>query len=323
MSSDYSNVSVAIVGCGGMGNAHASNYKLNGAKIVAVADENLDAAKKMAEAYQCKFYSDYREMFDKENLTIVSICTPPTLHHKIAIDAFNKKINVFCEKPLAVTVAEARDMVETAEKNSVYFGVGYCHRYQWQVRQVKEWLNQGKFGKIVMFQNRFAGFFEGVENKWFSKKEISGGGMILDTLTHSMDLFRFLVGEAKTVKAAIHTHNPKINNVDDTAILLIQTEDGAMATLEGSWFMPYTPNTISLYGTKGTAIINYNTNDITYRFDGDTDWQVLKMKENEQDRFLLEFQAFLNAVVTKTTPPVTGIDGLKAMEIYEMALKSV
>jgi predicted dehydrogenase len=321
MSSDYSKVSVAIVGCGGMGGVHASNYKLNGAKIVAVADENIEAAKKMAETYQCKYYGNYKEMFEKEKLTVVSICTPPTLHYKVAMDAFKKKINVFSEKPLTVTVAEAKKMVDAAKKNKVLFGVGYCHRFQWQVRQVKTWLDKGMFGKIVMYQNRFAGFFDGVENRWFSKKEISGGGMILDTLTHSMDLFRYLVGEAKTVKASICTHNPKIK-VDDTAILMLQTKDGAIATLEGSWYMPFTFNTIALYGTKGAAIINYNTNDITYMFEGDADWSVMKMKTNEKDRFFLEFQAFLNAVVNKKTPPVNGVDGLKAMEIYEAALKS-
>ena len=252
---------IGIIGAGGMGKTHLQAYAMNKIKVVAVADTNLENAEKFGDEAKCKVYLDYREMIKSEKLDAVNICTPPTLHKDIAVYAFNQKVSVFCEKPLAISVKEAKAMVEAAKKNKCFFGTGYCHRFQWQVIQAKQWIKEGKLGEIVSYQNRFGGMFTGVENLWFSNKKISGGGMILDTLTHSLDLFRYLVGDVVNVKAQLATFNPKLK-VEDTAILLLQTKSGSIGSLEGSWYTPYTGNIINIYGSKGSVFINYNDNSL-------------------------------------------------------------
>lgn len=311
---------VAIIGVGGMGNTHLKNYVTLGAQIVAVVDSNFEKAQAVAKEFNCKAYSNYQELLDNEELNAVSVCTPPVFHKDAVIACLNKKINVLCEKPMAATAVEAKAMNDAAAANGVMLMLAYCHRFQWQVEIVKQWINEGKFGKIVLYENRFGGM-AAMENRWFSKKEISGGGMVLDTLTHSMDLYRFLVGDAKSVKASIHTNNPKLN-VDDTAVLLLQSNDGVIGTLEGTWYAPVTENQITVSGSKGTAYISYNKDNLTYCFEGMKDFEVMTAPAGDLNRFNKEIKAFLEGIIEGKAKMATGIDGVKAMEIYEAAMNS-
>ena len=317
----YSKIKVGIIGTGGMGRLHLNKYTENGAKVIAVADNDFESAQEAAKIVGCKAYKNYKEMIEAEELTAVSICTPPPLHKKIVIDCLNQKINVLCEKPMAVTATEAKAMVAAAKKNKVYLMLAYCHRFQWQILQLKEFLKKGKLGKPVYYRNRFGGYFKGVENRWYSNKKISGGGMILDTLTHSMDLFRYLIGDAKTVKANYATFYPGLK-IEDTAILLLQSPEGVIATLEGTWAVPETVNLVQIDGTKGSAFANYNDNTVKYKFEGMDKWETLTEPKECKDRFFLEIQHFLKTIVTGKSSLATAEDGLKAMEIYDKAMKS-
>ncbi len=315
------NISVGVVGCGGIGQVHLNNYHLNGAKIVAVADSNVTAAEKTAQKYGCHYYQNYRDMFEKENLTAISICTPPVFHNRVALNAFKKKIHVLCEKPLAITVKEGKEMVDTARKQKLLLITAFCHRFQWQIMQARQWIQEGKLRDIVLFHNRFAGQFDGVENRWFVQKRISGGGMFIDTLVHSIDLFRYLVGDAQSVKAEMKTFHPKLE-VEDSGTILIQSKSGAIGTLEGSWQTPVSESVVEIMGTKGSVFINYNTGMLRYWFKQHKDWQIGTAPPNVKDRFYLEIGHLLNCIQYNKTPLVTGLDGLRAMEILRDAYSS-
>ena len=314
-------LTVGVIGCGGIGQVHLSNYQFNGIKITGVADSNKAAARRMGEKYECVWYTNYKEMLMNEKPDAVSVCTPPAFHKAIVLEALHQKIHVLCEKPLAVTVKEAKMMVDTAKKNKRILMTAFCHRYQWQVAQAKKWIRERKVGDIVLYHNRFAGYFSGVEKTWFVQKKLSGGGMFIDTLIHSIDLFRYLVGEVKDVKAEYQTFHPKIK-VEDTGILLLQSKSGALGTLEGSWQTPVVENVIEIIGTKGAIYINYNNNHLKYRFGLQKDWETVTSPDIRKNRFYLEIENFLKTILGKQKLLVTGEDGLKAMEILDKAYAS-
>ncbi|MFB3896254.1 MAG: Gfo/Idh/MocA family protein [bacterium] len=312
-------VRVGIIGCGGISGVHFEGYKQNGAEIVACSDINEAAARTKANQYNCVPYTDYKQMLAKEKLDVISICTPPLFHQEIALAAFKQKIHVLCEKPLAMNVAEAKKMVEAAKKSKVVFMTAFCHRFQAPIVEMKKLIDSGKLGKMLMFRNRFAGRFANVEKVWFSNKKYAGGGVFMDTLVHSIDIFRYLFGDVASASGKIHTFNKKIK-VEDVGIILLKSKSNVIGTMEASWSTPIGEAIVEAYGSEGTAIYSYNTNELRYMLATDKDWRKPKLKV--PSRFTLEVEDFLNAVTTGRKLRVDGTDGLKALEVIEMAYKT-
>src|SRR5690554_4721405 len=115
---------VGIIGCGNIFPMHAvSLASMENIELVAVCDVKEDRAKKHAADFDCKYYLDYKEMIDNENLDVVHLCTPHHLHAEMTIYAARKKVHVFTEKPMATTVEDALAMVEACKENGVTLGV--------------------------------------------------------------------------------------------------------------------------------------------------------------------------------------------------------
>lgn len=318
-SKKFKKVRVGIVGCGGISAVHFEGYKQNGAQIVACSDVNEAAARTKANQYNCTPYTDYKQMLTKEDLDVISICTPPLFHKEIAVVAFKKKINVLCEKPLAMNVAEAKMMVDTAKKNKAVFMTAFCHRFHVPIVEMKKLIDSGKLGKMLMFRNRFAGKFNNVEKVWFSNPKFAGGGVFMDTLVHSIDIFRYLFGDVASVSGKIYTFNKKIK-VEDVGIILLKSKSNVIGTMEASWSTPVGEAIVEVYGSEGTAIYSYNLNELRYKLVNDKEWQ--KPKLEVPSRFTLEIEDFLKAVTTGKKLRVDGTDGLCALEVIEKAYKT-
>jgi len=113
-------IRIGVIGCGRIAGVHINGYaRNNNVELVAFCDIKEDNAQQRAHRFNARSYTDYKKMIKEENLDGVSICTPPFTHKEIAIEALNKGINVLCEKPLAVSVNEAKEMVEAARNNGV------------------------------------------------------------------------------------------------------------------------------------------------------------------------------------------------------------
>jgi predicted dehydrogenase len=153
--------------------------------------------------------------------------------------------------------------------------------------------------------------------RWFSRKEIAGGGVMLDTAIHSIDLFRFLVGEVSFVQGLMRHTNHAISEVEDTAVALLATADCRMGVIEASWSLEGGYNVVEVYGTQGVAIVHYwDGMPSRYRSRTHKEWQPID--ETGPDRFLSEIRHFVDACLGRARLQVTGQDGLRAVEIvYE------
>ena len=311
---------ICLIGCYGISNAHIKGYLANrDCKIVSIVELKEEVAKAKAEELEATWYTDYRQMFEMEDLNGISICTPPVSHKKIAIEALQKNIHVLCEKPLAMTAMDAEDMVGVARRSGALLITGFCHRFYGPVMKVKEMIKQRRLGRVLMFRNIFASK-SNMKEHWFSKEEISGGGTLMDTAVHSVDLFRYLVGDIKRVVSLTKTFTQGLQ-VEDSAIMLIESINGEIGTIEASWSTPPAATGIlEIYGSEGMAIVNYDNNELHY----DT-WnksERIKLDEEFHDRFQLEINHFIDCIAGRSKPIVNGSDGVRALEVIEAAYRS-
>ncbi len=313
---------VGLIGAGGIGRTHLASYdRVREAQIVAVVDINEELARHAAQQVSAQAFQSVEQMLNEVELDAVDICTPPAAHLEAALPAIERGLHVLCEKPLAHHPDAARQMVDAAEKKGVKLMTAFCHRFHPPVIALKRLIDAGELGEVVMFRNRFAGPFKGVEERWFSDKEVAGGGVLMDTSVHSIDLFRFLVGEVARVQAVVRQTNPAIGDVEDTAIALLSTQDGRMGVVEASWVLAAGFNVVEVYGTEGAAMVHYwDGFKSRYKTSKMEDWQPLE--EVGPDRFVGEIQHFVDACLNRTPLQVTGYDGLRAVEIVYEAYRT-
>jgi predicted dehydrogenase len=318
-----SNVRIGVVGCGGIGRTHLQAYRALGAAPVALAEPNPAALAAAQAEYGGQPFADYREMLATTALDAISICTPPATHAEIAEAALAAGTAVLCEKPLATTVQACESMLAAAARAGRLLSVGFCHRFQPHIEQLHRLITDGTLGIVVMFRNRFAGHLQRVEQTWFARPEVAGGGVMFDTCVHSVDLFRHLVGEPVQVQAMMSTMESELGpalEVEDSAIISLRTEAGALGVIEASWRNPPGEWILAVYGTAGMATMDYGTNQLSVRLADDDSWRIIAVPDG--DRFERELQHFLSCVQGLETPRVTAADGLAATRILTAAYAS-
>lgn len=313
-------IRVAIIGCGGIANAHAAAYLANSeyCELVACADTVASAAQSFGQKYACRAFDDIVRMLDEAKPDAVSICTPPVAHLPITEMASARKIHVLCEKPMARNSTEAHAMIACVHQSGIVFMNALCHPFHGPVNQLKDLGASGQLGKIIHFYNRFAGRFANVENRWFVDQAISGGGILLDTAVHSLSIFRHLLGEVASVQAAMSTTLPI--QVEDSAAVLLRSTSGVTGEISCSWVTTPGEWVIRLYGTSGVAEINYDAvPNLRYRLE-QGDW--IAVPYEGPDRFTLEIRHFLECVSTGATPVISVLDGARTIELIDEAYRS-
>lgn len=313
---------VGVIGLGSIGRTHINAWKANGITPVAFADAVPAALEKVQAEHGGETFDDGVKLIQSGLIDIVSICTPPLFHKDLAIAATEAGVAVICEKPLARTLADAEAITEAVERSGILFTVGFCHRFQPEIEKLKAMIDGGELGTIMTFRNRFAGLKADAHTTWFGNPAIAGGGVLADTNVHSIDLFRFLIGEPEGIHAFLSTreteHGPKLE-VDDTAVLTVKTADGTLGIIESSWRTPPGEWTVTVYGTQGTAVVDYK--DTTLRIQGtDGEWRQVEVEDGS--RFDREFAHFLACWRGEAQPRVTVRDGVAANRILDAAYAS-
>lgn len=270
---------IALIGCGGMGTGHLRSYQnIPEVKIVAICDIYPGRAEDRVARYapDAKAYTDYHEVLELPDLDAVDICTPNYLHSIIAVDALNRGLHVFCEKPDAVNVEEALKMKAAAEKNDRVLMVMRNNRYAPDSQCLKKYIEDGKLGEIYAgrcgWQRR-----RGIPGKggWFTTKAQSGGGPLIDLGVHMIDLAMWLMGNPTPVTVSGCTYRKFADNdvsdsvnsnfgdkmedgtfdVEDLAMGFIRFDNGACLQIEFSWASNVEKENIfvELRGTKAGA----------------------------------------------------------------------
>ena len=248
-----------------------------GVEITAIYDRKLEKAKKVAEPLRAKAYDDYDELLKDENVDAVSICTRTDLHCPMAVKAANAGKNIFLEKPMAMSAAEAQQIVDAVEKNGVIFMLAMLNRFRSETLIVKDRWERGLMGEMYHADARWIRRRGIPTNPWFVQKELSGGGAGIDIGVHTIDLAWYLLGCPKPISVSAMAHRRLGNirakgvenwgtttptegemNVEEAAVAFVRFEDQKSMTLTVSWAIngPEEDFNLKVYGTKEGVSLN-------------------------------------------------------------------
>ncbi len=311
----------ALIGTGGIAQTYAQAFQTSKCcEIVAVADINQDSAKAFAEPFGAKSFADYKTLAENSEFDAVIVATPPNTHPEIAEFFMNLGKHVLCEKPLCLSVSEAKSMIETAGKTGVVFTMATKFRYCEDVVKAKAILASGVLGEVVQFENAFTAKVD-MSKRWNSQKEVSGGGVLIDNGTHSVDIIRYFLG-AITDVLALETSGTQNLSVDENVKLLAKTENGIAASVDLTWGInKELPNFISVYGTNGTLHIGWR--ESRYKLNSSPDWTVFGKGYDKVQAFRSKIENFRNAIVSGEELLTKPEDALASVEVIEAAYKSL
>jgi predicted dehydrogenase len=312
---------VAVIGAGGIGGTHLNAYAAlpDLCEVVGVADVALPAAQEKAAPFGAPAFADPRAMLDALKPQAVSICTPPKEHLPLAEAVAARGIACLCEKPPARTLGETEAIVQAFGAAGAVLQFAFCHRFHLPVMQAQELIASGRLGRIIQIYNRFGFRFGRAGHSWFTDAEVAGGGVLIDTLVHSVDIFRALAGEITHVDAAVSTTLPVA--VEDSASMQVVSESGAIGSLNCSWVTPVSEAEVRIYGTEGEALIDYGQpHGLRYRLAGEAEWTVLPF--DSPDRFVRQAEHFLRCAAAGSQPLVGGSDALAVMRVIEAAYRA-
>ena len=248
----------AIVGCGRIARRHAEQIKRVGT-LAAVCDIDYTAADELSRVFGARPYYSIESLLASEpGLDVVSICTPNGLHAQHSILALKAGCHVLCEKPLCISVSDAREMIEAAQQSAKMLFVVKQNRFNPPVQVVKQWLTDGTLGRIHSFQVN--GFWnrphEYYLQSWKGTRDLDGGTLFTQ-FSHFVDLLYWFLGEVKSVRSFIRNFEHPFIDIEDTGVAILEMTNGAIGTLNYTVnsFQKNMEGSITLFGEKGTVKI--------------------------------------------------------------------
>ncbi len=248
-------IKIGIIGCGGMGTHHART--LAGMRprveVVGVCDTLKDKADTLGGLLGVPAYQDYHDLLPQ--IDAAWICTPPAYRLDVVTACAEAGKEIFAEKPLALNLAEADQMVAVAAKAGVRFMIGYVLRYMQPYRYLRDLLDDGQLGRLVnCWTRRYMP--ADMTTRWYGDQSQSGG-VLLDFGCHDVDMMYWLGGKVKSVFA----HFDRVREgmrADEHAQVLMTFQAGGMASVDVSWSSFVRENTLGVTGTQGSVVLDLN-----------------------------------------------------------------
>ena len=306
---------IAIIGGGGIGATHADAYRAVGGNVVAVVEPIIEVAEKFSERYDLAPYTSLSDLLESANRPdAISICTPPFTHRELVEEALAAGIHILCEKPMAHTLEDAEAIYRATQTTDAVFATGYCQRFQPELEFMHALIGSGRIGTVRTFYNSFSSHQADIENRWFGRKRLAGGGVVIDTAIHSIDIFRYLCGEVVAVSGSMSTALDSIElEVEHTATLGLRSEKEVIGTINCSWKLPNGTSVVRVSGSAGTLSFDYlKEGEVVFESEAG-EVEVLRIESG--DRFAREVAAFLNAVNKGTSPRTGAFDGLVGLAV--------
>ena len=260
---------VGIIGCGAIFSMHAYPlYKQENAAIKAVCDIKPKACQAASRLFDCDAHGDYRELLARKDIDVVHVLTPHYLHAPMIIEAANAGKHVLSEKPMAVSMDEARAIIEAGKKNNVTIGIISQNRYNAASAAIKKALadDLGKIigQRVMLTWSKPAEYYR--KSDWHGTWDKEGGSLMIDQAIHVMDLARWFIDEPiKSVQASVSNRNHPEIETEDTAEGIVTYQSGITSVFFASNNFTYNaPVTVETHCENGTAVMEFDSATITY-----------------------------------------------------------
>ncbi len=311
---------IGMVGAGAIAGAYAELFQhVDVAQVVGVVDVDADAAHALAARLDAIPFASHTEL-DQVDCDAVIICTPPVTHVKIASYFLERAVPVLCEKPLAINTSSARRLVELAHRNGVMLTMAAKFRYVDDVIRAKSIVDSGILGDIILFENAFASRVA-MAGRWNADPEISGGGVLIDNGTHSVDIVRYFLGPIAEVMA-VEAKRVQRLPVEDTAQLFLRTACDVPATVDLSWSINKELDSyINVYGSNGTIRVGWR--ESKFRQATSPDWVVFGHGYDKVACMRRAVENFCRAVRGEEQLLIKPDEAIASVDVIEAAYRSL
>ena len=339
MPSTSGKVRIGIIGAGGFARTHMEHFaKLDNVEVVAAMRRNSESLSEFQKEWNIPYgFTDHREMLEMGNLDAVDIITPTDSHKQISLDSISAGKHVLCDKPLSLTAADCKEMLDAAENAEVIHSTNFNQRGNTAIGRIKRYLDQDFVGRIY-----HANIWWGMSHQYDARPETlswrfqseHGGGSVYE-LIHVFDMLRFINGEVKRVVASLDTTNPNRPTADnpegidvdvpDVSGLLCEWLNGGLAVVHTSFASRgtdpdgKTSARVEISGEKGRI-----TTDGRFSIQGVTGPNGPLAQLEPGPEYPQPYERFINAIVANDQSMIETSfhDGLKAAEIVDAAYQS-
>lgn len=323
---------VGIVGAGSMGKTHSAGWHYveslrTGAQLVGIMGRTRTGSSALAAQVGCAVYDRYEDLL--ADVDIVDVCTPTNLHRDLVLQAAAAGKHIICEKPIALTLADGRAMIDACRDAGVRLFIAQVVRFSPEYGSARDVVAAGQIGDPCVIRLKRVSYqpFKATDN-WFLDERRSGG-MIVDLMLHDYDYARWIAGNVKRVFAkSVRAARPDAPG--DYALVTLRFESGAIAHIEGGWAYPpgFFRKGFDIAGTDGVIESHFDATDpvITHLADApeaDVSDVAVTATAVAESPYTLEIQHFYDAVVNEMPFVVTAEDALAALQIALAARESL
>jgi predicted dehydrogenase len=305
-----------IVGAGRIAGSYAQAFQsTRNAKLIVVADSHLQAAEALAKNFGCEYCGSHSALLDRDDVDAVIVATPPQTHGSICLDLLGGEIPVLCEKPVSIDAETARHIQRTARENRVAFTMASKFRYAEDVVRAHNIVNSNILGDIVLFENTFMSFVD-MSARWNANPAVSGGGVLIDNGTHSVDIMRYFIGPLTSIHVVTGMRLQKLP-VEDTVHVTVRSQAGATGRMDLSWSInKRCDDYIAIYGCNGTLRVGWSGS--YYRQGDSASWVQFGKGYDKAQAFRDQIENFsasvqgLERLVIDAADAVASVDAISA-----------
>lgn len=316
-------ITIAVVGLGEMGRNHLRVLMdIPDIKVLGVADQNLDTAKSVALKYKLPIFDDYLQLFDEQKPQAVVVAVPTNHHREICLAAINRKMHVLVEKPIAATIEEAKEIIDTAEAQDVLLAVGHIERFNPVVVELKRRIDAGELGRVFMIHARRQSPFP---------SRIKDVGVASDLAIHELDIMRYLANSRVIRLSSEVSQVLNHSTREDIVFGLLRFENGVLGILDVNWVTPSSVRELTITGEQGMFVVNYLSQELFFHENSaapkplDSSVWDFSVQAGNMTRFQIprreplrnELESFIHSIQTGEKPLVDGYEGLLALELAQ------
>lgn len=320
-------MNVGLVGTGAIAHKHAESYSEINYRLVAVSDLFAEKGREFARKYDTEFVGACRDLCARPDIDYIDVCTFPDSHLEIVKACVDNRKHVLVQKPIALTLADARAMIDLTQRAGVQLGVVSQHRFDEASMFLKKAIDDGRLGKILQADgyvkwHRPQSYYDRPGKGTFA---VEGGGALINQGIHTVDMLQYFAGPVREIFANWQLGAAHTIEAEDIVNAVVRYESGATGVIQASTAVhPGYPERIEIHGTKGSAII---TGDHLTAWDvqGDTGADApvsTSIDSGAADPMAIslepikrQFLDFGSAVKNKTKPLVDGEEGFRALQI--------
>jgi len=314
-------VPLVMIGAGSIACSYARAIStIDRIRLAGVADICAEKASILADSCRCRSFNTVPAMLSELSPGAAIICTPPDSHRDICIELAGRGIHMLCEKPFSINAADAGTMIDAARRASVAITVSSKFRHMQDIIQARDLIRSGALGRVLKFSNTFSRRTP-MAGRWNSDPSISGGGVIIDNGTHSLDILSYFAGPPARIRAVEYGRN-QVFPVEENARLHVETESGVSGEIELSWDHDSAQDSfIIISGTGGELQIGWKKS--RYLLDSASEWVTFGSGYDKTEVLARQMDNFISVIEGRAAPCTSHREILSTVSAIDAAYLSL